>query len=95
MMSRHTGIPIVILTGVLLLACGGAGQPAPTAEPAGDPSGPLSVYVVNYPLQYFAERIGGGHVDVRFPAPPDQDPAFWNPSDDTAAPLCTPTQSRP
>ena len=29
----------------------------------------LTVYVVNYPLQYFAERIGGGHVKVVFPAP--------------------------
>ena len=29
----------------------------------------LSVYVVNYPLKYFAERIGGQHVKVVFPAP--------------------------
>ena len=39
----------------------------------------LTVYVVNYPLQYFAERIGGGHVEVVFPAPADVDPAFWMP----------------
>ena len=42
-------------------------------------SGPLSVYVVNYPLQYFAERIGGPHIRVTFPAPPEGDPAFWEP----------------
>ena len=42
-------------------------------------NGPLSVYVVNYPLQYFAERIGGGHVRVTFPAPSEGDPAFWEP----------------
>jgi zinc transport system substrate-binding protein len=39
----------------------------------------LTVYAVNYPLAYFAERIGGAQVDVVFPAPPDIDPAFWAP----------------
>lgn len=43
----------------------------------------LTVYPVNYPLTYFAERIGGEHVDVIFPAPPDVDPAFWTPDTDT------------
>ena len=36
-------------------------------------------YTANYPLQYFAERIGGDAIDVEFPAPPDVDPAFWMP----------------
>ena len=40
---------------------------------------PLNVYVVNYPLKYFAERIGGEHVKVEFPVPADVDPAYWNP----------------
>ena len=39
----------------------------------------LTVYVVNYPLKYFAERIGAHHVKVEFPVPPDIDPAYWNP----------------
>lgn len=43
------------------------------------PAEPLNVYVVNYPLKYFAERIGGDHVTVEFPVPADEDPAFWNP----------------
>jgi len=43
----------------------------------------LSVYVVNYPLEYFATRIGGQHVEVRFPAPPDIDPAYWSPPVET------------
>jgi zinc transport system substrate-binding protein len=38
----------------------------------------LSVYVVNYPLKYFAERIGGDHVKVEFPVPAGIDPAYWN-----------------
>ena len=39
----------------------------------------LNIFVVNYPLKYFAERIGGEHVKVTFPAPADVDPAYWNP----------------
>jgi zinc transport system substrate-binding protein len=45
----------------------------------------LSVYVVNYPLKYFSERIGGEYVDVTFPAPPDVDPAYWTPDVSTIA----------
>ncbi len=48
-------------------------------EAAGEP-GKLSVYTVNYPLQYFAERIGCELVDVQCPAPRDEDPAYWSPS---------------
>jgi len=40
----------------------------------------VSIYTVNYPLQYFAERIGGEFVEVHFPAPADVDPAYWNPT---------------
>lgn len=40
----------------------------------------LEVYVVNYPLKYFAEAIGGPHVNVTLPIPPDEDPAYWTPS---------------
>ena len=32
-------------------------------------TGKLGVYVVNYPLKYFAERVGGEHVRVVFPGP--------------------------
>ena len=40
---------------------------------------PLNVYVVNYPLKYFAERIGGPHVKVTLPVPADVDPVYWAP----------------
>ncbi len=45
---------------------------------AADP-GKLSVYAVNYPLAYFAERVAGTHADVVLPVPPGIDPAFWTP----------------
>ena len=38
------------------------------------------VYVVNYPLYYFAKRISGNRISVIFPVPQDDvDPAYWNP----------------
>ncbi len=37
------------------------------------------VYAVNYPVYYFATRIAGDAADVRFAAPADIDPAFWQP----------------
>lgn len=40
---------------------------------------PLTVYTVNYPLKYFAQRIGGDHVNAVLPVPPGIDPAFWSP----------------
>lgn len=42
-------------------------------------AGNLKVAVSNYPLQYFAQRIGGDKITVSFPAPATVDPAFWRP----------------
>ena len=53
---------------------------APSAAWASDADdASLTVYVVNYPLQYFAQRIAENHANVVFPAPAEEDPAFWNP----------------
>ena len=41
---------------------------------------PLKVIAANYPLAYFAERIGGSRVSVNLPAPANEDPAFWKPT---------------
>ena len=61
------------------LGCGG-----PAAEPTGtapsEVTAPISVFAVNYPLAYLAERLGGEHVEVTLPVPPDLDPAGWSPS---------------
>jgi zinc transport system substrate-binding protein len=70
----------VLLLG-LLFGCE-KGQEKPE-EVAGSKT--LSVYVVNYPLRYFAERIGGDLVEVRFPAPADADPAYWSPGPEVIA----------
>ncbi len=39
----------------------------------------LLIYTVNYPLQYFAQRIGDDAVEVELPVPAGVDPAFWKP----------------
>jgi len=45
----------------------------------------MVVYTVNYPLAYFAGRIGGESVSVHFPAPEHVDPAFWKPDPEIIA----------
>jgi zinc transport system substrate-binding protein len=40
------------------------------------------VHAVNRSLMYSAVRNGGDRVDVRRIAPPDEDPAFWEPTDE-------------
>jgi|UniRef100_UPI00378446ED zinc transport system substrate-binding protein len=54
--------------------------PTPVASPAAKSTKP-QVLVANYPLQYFAQRIAGDSVEVRFLAPKDEDPAFWQPDE--------------
>ncbi|MFZ4763394.1 MAG: metal ABC transporter solute-binding protein, Zn/Mn family, partial [Roseimicrobium sp.] len=58
-------------------------RPSGTSDSKGN--GRLQLHVANYPLAYFAERIGGTQVDVTFAAPKDEDPAFWQPTDDEVA----------
>ena len=38
-----------------------------------------AVVTVNYALSYFADRLGGGDVDVVFPVLEGVDPSFWRP----------------
>ena len=77
----HRSLTMVVAG--LLVACGESERQAP--PPSEDtPTGP-AVFTVNYPLAFFAQRIAGEHVAVRFPAPPDVDPAFWQPDEATVA----------
>lgn len=74
------------LFGALLASCAPDQKPHDSAKaaettPPTSRHGRLVVYVANYPLAYFAERIGGPEVEVKFPAPADVDPAFWEPTE--------------
>jgi zinc transport system substrate-binding protein len=74
---------VVLITAVLVAACGGGTREMePAATNANDK---LVIYTVNYPLAYFAERIGGDLVEVHLPVPRNEDPAFWSPDADTIA----------
>lgn len=53
---------------------------APAAWPGVTESPNLKIVASNYPLAYFAERLGGSRVSVNLPAPADEDPAFWKPT---------------
>ncbi len=63
----------------MFVGCGEPDRAGESTAATSTEASKLVVYTVNYPLQYFAERIGGDHVDVVFPAPADGDPAFWSP----------------
>ncbi len=77
-------MPFSPLIFVILVSCGGG----PTGEQSIDMpkmADKLVIYTVNYPLAYFAERIGNDLVEVDFPAPADEDPAYWKPDAETIA----------
>lgn len=48
-------------------------------QDTGETNGKPTVAVVNYPLFYFTETIGGDYVEVYLPAIPG-DPAYWKPN---------------
>ncbi len=43
------------------------------------------VYATNYPLKWFADKMAGDFADIVYPAPSDEDPAFWKPDDETVS----------
>jgi zinc transport system substrate-binding protein len=70
---------ISVLSAFLILA-GCSSQEGNQAEKkSGEKTTVPVVYVSNYPLQYFVERIAASLVEVRFPAKTANDPAYWNP----------------
>jgi zinc transport system substrate-binding protein len=68
---------LALLALLLIASCGRESSTSTAPATNGKPQ----VLVANYPLKYFAERIGGSTVEVVFPAPGDEDPAFWQPDD--------------
>jgi len=79
-----------LVLSIFLAVSGCARQDAP-GEGSVEAQGPgpkpqvISIYTTNYPLAYFAERIGGEQVEVVFPAPADVDPAYWAPEPEVIA----------
>jgi zinc transport system substrate-binding protein len=65
---------LLLLLSLLVISCS-----QPESDPAETPAGRPTVASVNYPLHYFAGRIGGPFFEAQYPVPDDVDPAFWNP----------------
>jgi zinc transport system substrate-binding protein len=72
----------VILSIVLMVGCAPGDQDGSVSATVEARRGPIVVAAVNYPLAYFAERIGGDAVTVEFPSLAG-DPAFWSPPPST------------
>jgi zinc transport system substrate-binding protein len=69
---------ILIIT-FSLISCSDKSESENSSEASDKPV----IFVVNYPLEYFAKRIGGDLVNIRFPIPKGIDPAYWQPSIET------------
>ena len=76
--------PLLFSSSLVLLfaACGEKNDAS--AKNGSDPDEP-TIATVNYPLAYFAERLAGEFATIVFEAPADEDPAFWNPTDEEVA----------
>ena len=78
MKVRHALISAVVMA-VLAHQVSCAKDVSQDDSSGGTTDTPPTVCTVNYPLQYFAERIGAGLVRAEFPVPVNVDPAFWMP----------------
>ena len=67
----------IIFILLLLVSCGSDKKAQENSK-----SEKLIVAAVNYPLHYFAQRIGGELIQLEFPIPSDIDPAYWIPDDE-------------
>jgi zinc transport system substrate-binding protein len=77
-MSRDRWVVSLLVSTLILF--GGCGSPEGESRAQPEKGADrLSIYVVNYPLAYFAQRIGDDDVEVVLPAPAGEDPAFWSP----------------
>ncbi|OYD07561.1 metal ABC transporter substrate-binding protein [Paludifilum halophilum] len=63
-----------VFTGLLLAGCGGAGE---TDSASG---GKMEVYASLYPLAFFAEQIGGEHIQVHNLVPTGVEPHHYEPT---------------
>ena len=77
----RTFVLLLFATALCLPGCGGNGEDAG----ARDPDQPRTIAASNHPLAFFAARIGGDRVDVRWLVPDGVDPATWSPNGDDLA----------
>lgn len=78
--SCSRSVAVTMLSVLIGIAPGCSKKAAPERALESQRADPLSVYTVNYPLSYFAQRMAPAGVQVVFPVPRGIDPAFWSPS---------------
>lgn len=72
----HIARALTVSLSILMLALAGCNESSPNAPAASLDDAVLTTF---YPTHYFAERIAGGLVPVRYPLPDGEDPIFWQP----------------
>ncbi|MEM7477503.1 MAG: metal ABC transporter substrate-binding protein [Planctomycetota bacterium] len=77
--SQCTVLAVGLVCSLLTAGCRDLASPEGDRNPA---KAKIRVGAVNYPLAYFARRIGGEQVEVHFSVPESDDPAFWKPNVD-------------
>ncbi len=70
----------ILFPGFALLVMCCAENPEEKRIHGGAPGKPV-IAAANYPLAYFAGRLADDFAIVLFDVPPDEDPAFWEPTD--------------
>jgi len=90
---RRQNLFSVCYLALILVGCGGQKPDSPRAEKQMQTEAKApkqakgfasinnrTVYTTFYPTQYFAERIGGEHIEVVCPLPEDEDAISWMPN---------------
>lgn len=78
-LKKFLSLFLLSIVAVILAACGGDDN-ATTDQETTEQSNKLSIYTTVYPLQYFAERIGGEYVDVSSIYPPGANEHTFEPT---------------
>ena len=79
-LKKFLSLFLLSIVAVILAACGGDDIATTDKEATEQSTDKLSIYTTVYPLQYFAERIGGEYVDVSSIYPPGANEHTFEPT---------------
>lgn len=79
-LKKFLSLFLLSIVAVILAACGGDDNAATDKETTEQSTNKLSIYTTVYPLQHFAERIGGEYVDVSSIYPPGANEHTFEPT---------------
>ncbi len=77
MLTRSKNLAVLVLIVLLLMGLSGCSSTQPTLETTDDK---VQVFVSLLPQAYFAEKVGGDHVQVSVLIPPGADPHTYEPT---------------